>query len=176
MNIFYLDNDPMTAAQAMTDKHIVKMILESAQMLCTAHRVLDGSLISTVNNNGRHVKTYTHPTHEDVLYKSAYVNHPSNVWVRENTSNYNWLYRHFAALNIQYRLRYRRTHATWDKLGFVLSSFPINIAVGEMTEIPKAMPDKYKNDCSVTSYRNYYESEKIKTEKDYERYVSILSV
>jgi hypothetical protein len=45
MNIFYLDKDPIKAAEYSCDKHVVKMILESAQMLCTAHRVLDGENI-----------------------------------------------------------------------------------------------------------------------------------
>ena len=68
MNIFYLDRNPIVAAQMMCDKHVVKMILESAQMLSTAHRVLDGD------------------TYADLvgLYKIAHKNHPSSVWVRSS--------------------------------------------------------------------------------------------
>ena len=55
MNIFYVDRDPVKAAQMMCDKHIVKMILESAQMLCTAKRVLDGIEWTDYSKNGRKI-------------------------------------------------------------------------------------------------------------------------
>ena len=72
MNIFYLDHDPVIAAQMSCDKHVVKMILESAQMLSTSHRVLDGD--EYANEVG--------------LYKLAHKNHPSTIWVR--SSNEHW--------------------------------------------------------------------------------------
>jgi len=65
MNIFYLDKDPVKAAQLQYNKHVVKMILESAQMLCTAHHV--------------------HGNPDDVPYKQAHLNHPSTMWVRANS-------------------------------------------------------------------------------------------
>ena len=77
MNIFCLDEDPIKAVQMMCDKHIVKMILESAQLMSTAHRELDGD---NANEN---------------LYKSTHKNHPSAKWVRESLWNYVWLYRHW---------------------------------------------------------------------------------
>ena len=58
MNIFYLDKNPNTAAKMMCDKHIIKMILESAQMLCTAKRVLDGKLYMAKTKNGRNIKRW----------------------------------------------------------------------------------------------------------------------
>ena len=82
MNIFYLDRNPVIAAQMMCDKHVVKMILESAQMLSTAHRVLDGD--DRANETG--------------LYKMAHKNHPSTIWVRASSENYRWLWKHFDAL------------------------------------------------------------------------------
>ena len=96
MNIFYLDRDPQIAAQMMCDKHVVKMILESAQMLSTAHRVLDGD--EYADKNG--------------LYKKAHVNHPSSEWVRCSYQQYKWLYDHMVALMEEYTYRYGKHHAT----------------------------------------------------------------
>ena len=89
MNIFYLARDPEIAAQMMCDKHVVKMILESAQMLSTAHRVLDGD--EYANSHG--------------LYKMAHKNHPSTIWVRSSVKNYMWLYDHMIALMNEYTHR-----------------------------------------------------------------------
>ena len=82
MNIFYLDNNPVKAAQVQYNKHVVKMILESAQMLCTAHHHYD---------NGHNVP-----------YKKAHYNHPSTIWCRQNASQYKWLYDHMVALGKEY--------------------------------------------------------------------------
>jgi len=82
MNIFYLDKDPVTAAILQYNKHVVKMILESAQMLCTAHHELLDE--------------------PDVPYKPAHVNHPSTIWCRQNTRHYFWLYEHMLALGHEY--------------------------------------------------------------------------
>jgi len=174
MNIFYLDESPKVSAQLMTDKHIVKMILESAQMLSTAHRVLDGYPITSYSETGRRTQSYEHPRLNDVLYKSAYVNHPSTKWVRESIENYNWLYQHFYELNVQYQQRFNRTHKTFERLNKVLIVPPYHIPQIEQTEIPRAMPDKYKDICPIVSYRNYYANEKIKTQEDYDRYRFIL--
>ena len=89
MNIFYLDKDPVVAAQMMCDKHVVKMILESAQMLSTAHRVLDGD-------------TYANKVG---LYKMAHKNHPSTIWARSSIENYDWLSGHMQALMKEYTYR-----------------------------------------------------------------------
>ena len=85
MNIFYLDKCPNKAARLQYNKHVVKMILESAQMLCTAHHV------------------YGNPN--DVPYKQAHLNHPSTVWTRENSLHYDWLYEHMLALGDEYNKR-----------------------------------------------------------------------
>ena len=58
MNIFYVDKDPVKAAKMLLDKHVVKMILESAQMLCTAKRVLDGTEYMAKTKNGRNIKRW----------------------------------------------------------------------------------------------------------------------
>ena len=84
MNIFFLDKRPDNAAEMHNDKHCVKMILEYAQMLSTAHRVLDGENV--------------HPD----LYKIAHKNHPSTIWTRSSKQHYDWLFRLFRMLSAEY--------------------------------------------------------------------------
>ena len=141
MNIFYLDNNPVKAAQVQYNKHVVKMILESAQMLCTAHHHYD---------NGHNVP-----------YKKAHYNHPSTIWCRQNASQYMWLYDHMIALGKEYTKRYKKTHLTITKCAEVLKQLPPTIPETIFTEPPQCMPDAYKvPGCSVTAYWNYYEQEK----------------
>tara|TARA_B100000287_G_C20366959_1_gene676193 strand:+ start:212 stop:712 length:501 start_codon:yes stop_codon:yes gene_type:complete len=146
MNIFCLDEDPIKAVQMMCDKHIVKMILESAQLMSTAHRELDGD---NANEN---------------LYKSTHKNHPSAKWVRESLWNYVWLYRHWVAMNDEYKLRYNKTknHKSFDKLNDILRNPPKNIPLAKIGTLPTpAMPDYCKIDGDVVaSYRKYYINEK----------------
>lgn len=135
MNIFYLDKDPKEAAKHQYNKHIVKMILESAQMLCTAHWYYES---------------------EKVPYKPTHINHPSNVWVRENALHYLWLYNHFIALGEEYTKRYKKEHLTIQKCKDILSHIPMGMPYKTFTQPPQAMPDEYKADCSVEAYWNYY--------------------
>lgn len=174
MNIFYLDNNPSVAAQAMTDKHVVKMILESAQLLCTAHRVLDGEPVIQRSVNGRRLTRYSHPTLDDVLYKSTHINHPSGVWVRESKANYLWLYEHFLTLCSEYTNRYNRTHATYERLGILLRATPLSLTSAPFTPIKLAMPKPYHLPDPVESYRVYYEAEKLFKPSDIQRYQKIL--
>ena len=167
MNIFYLDDDPVVAAQLQCDKHVVKMIVETAQMLCTAHRVLDGALVMKQNKNGRQLKYWDLFEGSDdlememVLYKPAHVNHPSSIWCRETSANYQWLYDHFVALCDEYTYRYGKTHSTDIKLRQVLRNHPRNIKKGEQTVIPLAMKSNpecmFPND-PIKSYRLFYQT------------------
>lgn len=161
MNIFYLDTDPKVSAQMMHDKHVVKMILETAQLLSTAHRVLDGTPYID-SSSGRKIKRWSlsKVRLENSLYKATHINHPSAVWSRVNSGNYHWLYEHFVALCDEYTYRYGKVHATDTKLRDVLLMEPENIPSGGITQMPQAMPDKYKNSDSVTAYRSYYIGEK----------------
>ena len=144
MNIFYLDRDPEIAAQMMCDKHVVKMILESAQMLCTAHRVLDGE--EYANKMG--------------LYKMAHKNHPSTIWVRSSFYNYRWLFKHYDALMEEYTYRYGKTHAT-SRLRDALLRPPKNISLSDAGgDPPQCMPDYCKGEDTVLAYQNYYILEK----------------
>ena len=141
MNIFYLDSDPVKAAQIQYNKHVVKMILESAQMLCTAHHHYD---------NGHNVP-----------YKKAHYNHPSTIWCRQNKNQYRWLYNHMIALGEEYTYRYNKNHLTIIKCKKPLNCYPPGIPEGIFEEPPQCMPDQYKvAGCSITAYWNYYEQEK----------------
>ena len=143
MNIFYLDRNPIIAAQMMCDKHVIKMILESAQMLSTAHRVLDGD--EHADNVG--------------MYKMTHKNHPSTIWVRANSENYDWLQEHMEALLTEYTHRYGKRHAT-ERLIHSLWEHPKNITHDDFTDPPQCMPDYCKGDDAVSAYQNYYIMEK----------------
>jgi len=140
MNIFYLHKDPQKAAEYQYDKHVVKMILESAQMLCTAHHHYD---------NG-----------DNVPYKKAHYNHPSTVWARANKPQYYWLYNHMIALGEEYTRRYGKVHLTITKCKEALLLYPHGMPDGFFTNPPQCMPDEYKADNSVDAYWNYYIGEK----------------
>lgn len=161
MNIFYLDRDPVKAAQMHVDKHCVKMILETAQLLSTAHRVLDGEPIIGKSTTGRNVKRWIlSEPRESVLYHATHINHPSAVWVRQSKNNYVWLYDLFAALLYEYTYRYGKTHKCTSMLD-ALAEIPYNLADTDFTEPTPAMPDQYKvPGNSVQSYHNYYNGEK----------------
>ena len=141
MNIFYLDKDPVKAAKVQYNKHIVKMILESAQMLCTAHHCIMGE-------------------DADVPYKSAHKNHPSTIWARQSAQNYAWLYYHMMALGNEYTKRYGKKHLTITKCEDKLAILPGGILETGFEQPPQCMPDEYKDECSVQAYWNYYIGEK----------------
>jgi hypothetical protein len=139
MNIFYLDEDPEVAAIVQYNKHVVKMILESAQMLCTAHRYYGN---------------------DDVPYKTAHLNHPSTIWVRQNTKHYFWLYKHMLALGEEYTHRYGKIHMSITKCKELLQLAPINMPTYKFEQPPQCMPDEFKSDCAIHAYWAYYIGEK----------------
>lgn len=157
MNIFYLSKDTQICAEMHNDKHCVKMILEYAQLLSTAHRVLDGVITEGVSTSGRKRKSYVlSDSRENILYSATHINHPSAVWVRQSNSNYIWLYDMWQKLMKEYTYRYGKNHACEKLLGH-LAGLPINIPNGPFTEPTPAMPDEYKvPGSSVASYRSYY--------------------
>ena len=166
MNIFYVDKNPETAAKMMCDKHIIKMILESAQMLCTAKRVLDGTEYVDRTKNGRKITRWRleNPNEEATIYKAGWLGHPSTQWVMKSAYNYIWLYKHMMALNEEYKLRWQKDkdHTSITKLGQLLSVPPINARIDVIgTDATPAMPDHCKvPGDSVASYRKYYIIEK----------------
>ena len=175
MNIFYIDKSPAKCAEQMVDKHVVKMILETAQLLSTAHRILDGIeytekkyVPGSLPPRYRNVKRWSLDTDRDkVLYQATHINHPSAVWCRQSNNNYNWLFAHFLSLLNEYTYRYGKRHKCSDP-AFVdaLRQPPLSIPVGYFTPVTPAMADEYiiSND-SVTNYRNYYSKGKVHLHK-----------
>jgi len=146
MNIFYLHPDPVKAAEYHYNRHVVKMRLEAAQMLCTAHHVIG--------------EDYEYDT-SYVPYKKAHVNHPSTIWVRSGLDNYNWTYQYMMALGDEYTNRYGRTHLTIEKCRDVLYMPPLYIDNTGFTQPPQCMPDEYKVEGhSCKAYWNYYINDK----------------
>ena len=162
MNIFYLDNVPKTCAEYHVDRHCVKMILEYAQLLSTAHRVLDG-VEYIDNSSGRRIKRWKLGTsYESILYKATHINHHSAVWVRKSYDNYMWLGQLLVELSKEYTYRYGKVHKC-QGIGLIdaLQYAPINIKLGTFTEPTPAMPDIYKvENNSIQSYINYYNGDK----------------
>jgi hypothetical protein len=164
MNIFYLDSNPRTCAEMHVDKHCVKMILEYAQLLSTAHRALDGILIDGLSKSGRKRRVYVlSDQREQMLYSATHINHPSAIWVRKTHQNYMWLAELLEELCWEYTHRYGKIHKVErDGLMQLLKNeFPRNIPIGPFTGPTPAMPDQYKvAGDSIQSYKNYYLGDK----------------
>ena len=137
MNIFVLDNDPRTAAQYHCDKHVVKMVLETAQILCSVN----------------------HEAGRPAPYRKTHVNHPCTVWARASSANYAWLVELGKALSDEYTWRYGKTHKSSAVID-LLTSPPDGIPRGPLTPFALAMPEQYRCDDPVQSYRDYYVKEK----------------
>lgn len=166
MNIFYLDHDVTKCAEMHNDKHTVKMILEYCQLLSTAHRYLDGiEVVVKKYVNGslparyRNTKKWKlNDERNDILYSATHINHPSAVWCRKTSANYEWLHKLLVELCKEYTYRYGKIHKC-QSTGLVdaLAQLPNNIAKEQFTQPTPAMPDEVKiAGDSVASYRNYY--------------------
>ena len=134
MNIFYLHDNPKVCSQYHVDKHVVKMILETAQLLSTAHWLSGG----------------------EGPYRATHKNHPSAIWARSNKSNYRWLCELGMELCKEYTYRYGKIHKTQQHLEWLST----NIPNGKFTQPTLAMPDQYKSDNHIDSYRLYYIKDK----------------
>lgn len=140
MNIFYLDTDPKIAAEKQINKHVIKMILESAQMLCTTHREFGDE--------------------NEALYKRTHTNHPSTVWIRQSSQHYDWVYQHMLALGEEYTNRYGKTHLTITKMKELLKKPPQGLKDNGYEHPPQCMPEEYQCEDAVTAYNAYYEYKK----------------
>jgi hypothetical protein len=153
MNIFYLDQDPKLCAQYHADKHVVKMILESAQLLCTAVNVLAGEQVTP--------------------YKSTHVNHPCSIWVRESYSNWLYVFNLMMYLEQEWNYRYKDPdNYTLHKSVSELSKIDIvSLADGFLPYTPFTLPALCMPDYCKTSndpvecYREYYRKEKVALHK-----------
>lgn len=139
MNIFILSYDMKESASFQVKKHCIKMPLESAQLLSTCHRVLESDQAK-------------------FLYKKTHVNHPCSIWVRESKSNYEWLFNFLLAQFEEFRFRRGKAHSS-ERLVDLLSNNPVDEDIG-LTPFALCMPDHYKTECAVESYRNFYNGDK----------------
>jgi hypothetical protein len=137
MNIFALSIDPRIAAEYHCDKHVVKMILESAQLLYCAHWVKNPENVPLT------------------AYRKTHPNHPCSIWVRETTENYRWLVTLGLCLCQEYTFRYGKTHKTQAHLEWLAANIP-PLPPGDRTPFRMAMPDEYKQDDPVLAYQAYY--------------------
>jgi hypothetical protein len=140
------------------------MILESVQILSTAHRILDGIENIGSSKTGRKVKRWTLPDGRDtILYQATHTNHPSTVWARASAKNYRWLHDMTKALCAEYTYRYGKVHKC-QATGILdtLAQLPKNIDTQkEFTQPTPAMPPEYKVlGDSISSYHRYYRGEK----------------
>jgi hypothetical protein len=142
MNIFFLDKDVRKCAQYHCDKHVVKMILETAQLLCGAHHV-------------------TSEDNQHIPYKLSHKNHPCSIWVRESLFNYLLLCELGLELCTEYSYRYGKRHKSQEIIEWCVTN-KLNICDKGLTTPPKAMPDEYKVESVIESYRNYYRGSKSK--------------
>jgi len=139
VNIFVLSTDPEEAARMQCDKHCLKMILESGQMLCAAH------------------EPNTAP------WKRTHYNHPCTVWTRASTENYKWLATHGLVLCDEYTKRYGKVHAAEEVLVWCAENIPVNVPVGPLTPFVVSIKDpKYHLGDPVSSYRAYYKGDKVR--------------
>ena len=137
MNIFVVDRDPVVAAQQLCDKHVVKMILETAQMLCTV----------------AHHQGFNAP------YKVAHPKHPCTLWAGKSAANWQWLITHGLAMSKEYTRRYGKVHKSEEVIKWC-ARLPVGFTEKGLTPFAQAMPPQYKNPCVVTAYRAYYHGEK----------------
>jgi hypothetical protein len=144
MNIFFIDKDPKVAAEYLCDKHVPKMLLETAQMLSTAlHQYTIG--ISTG------------------IYKQAYPKHPMTIWVSGSRENFVWALDHARAIAEEYTYRYDKEHKSASVINAIVdNNYKRDIPSSTFTEPPQCMPDQYKTKDYVTAYRNYYRGDKIR--------------
>jgi hypothetical protein len=161
MNIFYLDPNPERCAQQHLDKHVVKMILEYAQLLSTAHRMVDGEQYTALTNGGRKIQRWrlNDPDQEKLLFKASHVNHPSAIWARSGVKQYTWLYSLLAELCKEYTHRYGKHHKV-EREGLLLQlAMPPKKIYHDVfwSDPTPAMPDECKIvGDALKSYHTYY--------------------
>jgi hypothetical protein len=140
MNIFVLDRNPERAAHDHCDKHVVKMILESGQLLATVHHL-------------------TRPSKRMPPIKATHINHPCTVWARKSLDNYRWLSRLAVELVKEYEIRYGKVHHWRTRIYWLAAHLPPLPETG-MTPFVQVMPEIYRNKNTVRAYRHYYRGEK----------------
>lgn len=174
MNIFILDNDIELNVQYHCDAHIIKMILESVQMLSSCYRYYNGintkvtlpdNTIKTINlipdENYKIVKIknkYVLKYENQLIYKSTHLNHPCSKWVRESYSNYHYLIQLTLELEKERKYRYKNGKLNHSSINLIDTLSNLKFEDKGLTKFALAMPEEYKTDDVVTSYRNYYKN------------------
>ena len=143
MNIFALDISPHRAAQMQCDKHVVKMTLETAQILCTALHLNDIS---------------------DVPYGPTHDTHPCVLWAAISQNNFSWLCRHGIWLAFEYRFRYSKTHSS-ESVILKCMDYTSELPPIGRTPFVQCMPASYRHSNAVIAYRRYYVGMKSKFAK-----------
>lgn len=146
MNIFFLSEDPVLAAQFQCDKHVVKMVLETAQLLSTTHMVLE-------------TEHFPH-----FLYRKTHMNHPCAIWARSSVANYKWLAAHGIGLANEYTFRYNKFHKSQPILEWLVENIP-SLSDKEFSQPPQVMPEEYRHFDSVSAYRQFYIGDKMQNIK-----------
>ena len=165
MNIFVLHSDPEIAAKQHCDKHVCKMIVESAQMLSTAHRLLDGVETKRKSKSGKTMQKYwrlKNKKDENLLYKAVHRKHPCTLWTMESSKNYHWHWQLFNSLCDEYIHRYGKIHKSDQLLRGRLLFPPKNIPINHLTEFRQAMFEQCKGPDAVEAYRKYYHAKTFK--------------
>ena len=145
MNIFAIEKtvddkiDWIKSAQSQDNYRVVKMILESCQLLCTTLNILNKEQVSP--------------------YRTTHINHPSTIWVRESSDNFERLIEHTMALLDEYTIRFEKTHKCSKVLDEIINLYdPSLFPSKEETPLPACVPDSFKGPCVVESYRQFYAS------------------
>lgn len=185
MNIFAIHSNPVQSARELHDKHVVKMVLESTQMLANALGNTYGNSLTPlltkrlVSQSGKlrfHFNTWLNTSLITALFieqlcqgrifgwdslgrlqfsTKGYAHHPCTVWVRSNEANICWLATHALALASEYRLRYGRTHSLHAEIYRLVKLVPNLSRWKQASNFPRAMPDVLKNDKSISTHKAY---------------------
>ncbi len=178
MNIFVLHTSPKKSARWHADKHVVKMILESVQMLYTAHWVIAYPFLLSCKSPIALAKTQRPlPTPPSLRvfkapfqlkdekqrgYRPVHVHHPCTVWVRASLKNYLWLCRLAVALAEEHKHRWpcSKEHSCAEHARWLLANPPALPSI-KQTPFALAMPDEYKKGHdAIRSYRAFYSGSK----------------
>lgn len=148
MNIFLLDNCHRTNVMYYSDQHVVKMILETAQLLCSVHYMTDSNI--------------------DIPYKLTHANHPCAKWARHSLNNYEYLVRLGQELCAEYSIRFNKTHKSSAVINWAYENSP-NLRYTGLSPLPLVMPEQYFREAAVDAYRTYYQYKYITSMHDKRR-------
>lgn len=151
MNIFFLSRCPRKAARYAVDKHVVKMLLETCQLLYTCHHAMGSTLLKDA--------PFRKGT-EERGYKKLNPNHPCGKWLRQSSTHYLWLSSYGIELLREYTFRYKKSHGCAEHIQWLHKTPPESLANNGWMTPALAMPPEYKSADPVASYRRYYLGDK----------------